>query len=321
LIGVVLLIIALPIVGAPVKSVAGRILGRGQEGAGPVEEISLPADIDALVTSGDVRVPLVVPRTLEIAPNGALTSTTFVVVPVEVEEADWPCPSKKFKEQPAACWVFGTVVNYLVGIPNDEGQAEVLFDNLAGGGTAQLRMSTEQVFRFSISPSDVRAVERHQTEVLDQDHFGMTLVALGGDGGRRHIATASYVADEITGPSATFGGGPPAAPESSAEGVQGLPEETVFLGGRIELPEGVTIVPVQHRSGGMDSELVVTLETRGNLSYTPNWQAWGLIGEEMVAAEVTQAGENRVAIAVATPIVESWIIDVSGTVYRIVPSG
>jgi hypothetical protein len=46
-----------------------------------------------------------------------------------------------------------------------------------------------------------------------------------------------------------------------------------------------------------------------------------LIGEEMVAAEVTQAGENRVAIAVATPIVESWIIDVSGTVYRIVPSG
>ncbi|MGD2105055.1 MAG: hypothetical protein PVJ55_08085, partial [Anaerolineae bacterium] len=176
-IGGLLLAAVVPLIGPTVTTAAEGLLGvSGSSGDDEVSsaagaDVSLPEDINSLVTSGDVKVPLVVPRTLEIRPKGTTTSTTFVVVPVEVEEADWPCPSRKFKGRPAACWVFGTVVNYLIGIPRDNGQAESVVEALTSGGSAWLRMSTEQVVRFAIDPADVLDVERHQTEVLAQDHF------------------------------------------------------------------------------------------------------------------------------------------------------
>ena len=68
--------------------------------------VALPAGLDDLVTATGVRVPLVVPRTLEV--TGAFTTTTFPILPVSVDVADWPCPQQ---DQPVVCWIHGTVVN------------------------------------------------------------------------------------------------------------------------------------------------------------------------------------------------------------------
>jgi hypothetical protein len=197
LFGVAALFIFWPLIGRPIKNTLGRIVdGSNKNGDDEVSvEIELPEGIDSLVKSGDVKAPLVTPRTLEIRPNGVASATTFIVVPVEVEEADWPCPTKKFKGQPAACWVFGTVVNYLVGIPNDAGSAAVFEDLQQSGGSVQMRMSTEKVMRFTVDR--VQQIERHQTEALGQHHFGLTLVGLGGDGAQRYVAQASYVPQEL----------------------------------------------------------------------------------------------------------------------------
>lgn len=199
LFGAVALLIFWPLIGKPIRNTIGGIFGGsrgGSESEDPQVEIELPEGIDSLVKSGDVKAPLVTPRTLEIQPSSVPTATTFVVVPVEVEEADWPCPTKKFKDQPAACWVFGTVVNYLVGIPSDGGAAAVFADLQRNGGDVRLRLSTEKVLHFTVD--EVQEIERHQTEMLGQHHFGLTLVALGGDGAKRYVARANYVPREIT---------------------------------------------------------------------------------------------------------------------------
>lgn len=313
-VGGMVLLAALPIVGPPIRTAARAALGpSGGTGANghsdpSVSDVSLPADINALVTSGDVKVPLVVPRTLEVRPSGALTSTTFVVVPVEVEEADWPCPSREFKGRPAACWVFGSVVNYLIGIPQGGGQADALFEALAAGGGVWLRMSTEQVVHFTIAQDGVREIGRHRTEILAQDHFGLTLVGLGGEGRSRPVAVASYVPEEVEGVSALAAGAPPEV------------ERTVPLGAVMHLSHGLHVVPVRHQSGGARSELWIAVEGDGRIGRVSTWRAWGVCGAERVPARIRTEGD-RVVAAVEAPRVDEWLVDASGSVWRVDPTG
>lgn len=311
--GGLVLLAALPLVGPPLRRAAAGIFGASRRGSGgeassePLADVRLPEDINSLVTSGNVNVPLVVPRTLEIKPSGSLTSTTFVVVPVEVEEADWPCPSRKFKGRPAACWVFGSVVNYLIGIPREHSQAEPLLQALASGGSAWLRMSTEQVLSFSVSPAAVSDVERHRTEVLRQDHFGLTLVGLGGEGQRRPVAVASYVPDEIAGAS-------PAPLRTPPQG--GRP---VALGSSVRLSDDLTMTPLRVRTGSEQHELWIGLRGEAEQWPSHSWRAWGVTHEQSWRATVTRSSVNRVVLAVEAPDVEAWIVEASGGIYRVVP--
>ena len=56
---------------------------RGADGSDVIA--TLPAGMDAIVSSGEVKTALVVPRTLEITVGDGLTTTTFVIVAVEVK--------------------------------------------------------------------------------------------------------------------------------------------------------------------------------------------------------------------------------------------
>jgi hypothetical protein len=325
------LVLFWPLIGDPVKGFVGGIFGSGGGNGNGGEDVSieaqLPEGIDALVKSGDVKAPLVTPRTLEIRPSGVSTSTTFVVVPVEVEEADWPCPTRKFKGEPAACWVFGTVVNYLVGIPSGT-DAEALFDALQSGGEARLRLSTEKVLRFVVD--GVQEIERHQTEVLGQHHFGLTLVGLGGEGPMRRVARASYIPEEIAG---TWEGGSlsgSSGDQSATAAIQGggsvsgaaatAETHTVTLGERVDLSEMVSIVILGLQSGDDGSSLVVGIENRGSLPYTPNWRAAAETDTgEVVTADITQK-EDRVILQ-ASARATAWTIQTSGHVIRVTTGG
>lgn len=325
-----------PLIGGPIKGFVGGVFGGsgGNGGDGGEEvpiEAGLPEGIDSLVRSGDVRAPLVTPRTLEIQPSSVPTASTFVVVPVEVEEADWPCPTKKFKGEPAACWVFGTVVNYLVGIPSDIG-ARALFDDLQGGGSIHLRLSTEKVLRFTVD--DVRQIERHQTEVLGQHHFGLTLVALGGKGAMRTIAQASYIPDEMAsgwempednlsegeGGTETFVTpiGAVAAEESRGRTGDTAPAQshTVTLGERVDLSEMVSIVPVGLRNGGNKSTLVLRVENRGSLPYTPQWTVSAQTDDGEVVTGGIEQENDQITIEASKPATV-WTIEASGQVIRV----
>jgi hypothetical protein len=219
--------------------------------SGAIPPAALPDGIDALVTSGEVRVPLVVPRTMEILVGGGVTGTTYVIVPVEVAEADWPCPQSDEKEAPPnACWVFGTVVNYLLGIPADA-QSEGLADLLtAYGGTVKVRSSTGAVHRFEVT--EVVEIGRQETEILAQREPAATIVLLGGPSSGRRVIRATYV-DE------TLGGGRTPAPYP-AEGVE--KEQLVQLGERADLG-AAALTPLSVSAGGTESGLVVLVENAG----------------------------------------------------------
>lgn len=167
------------------------------EGDGPqsqADEVVLPErDLDAIVTSGGEKGLAIAPRSVEISVGtpAAYTSTTFVVVPVEVKEAAWPCPEQK-DEQPVACWIRDTLVNYLIGLPRTDQTADMARLLKGYGGEIRLRISTGDVLRFA--DVQVATVGRHETEVLAQDGFGITIPLLNGEGAQRTVIVGRYSA-------------------------------------------------------------------------------------------------------------------------------
>jgi len=193
--------------------------GGGDDGEGaavmPTPEalftpVALPAGLDDIVSATGVRVPLVAPVTLEI--SGAFTTTTLPILPVQVKVADWPCPRQ---EQPVACWVYGTVVNYLVGVPAD--RAPALIQGLRPGDAMRLRFSTERSMTFSVER--VQDLPRQQVEALRQRQPGLTLVFLapegagvlaGGEDDTRRVVWATYDAgQDLFGAEVPLGGQAP----------------------------------------------------------------------------------------------------------------
>jgi hypothetical protein len=177
--GLFFLMVGLVVVLAFGRDIAGWVgfgdgggSGDDGEGATPTPTgalftpVALPSGLDDVVTATGVRVPLVVPRTLEVG------ATTFAVLPVQVDVADWPCPRQ---EQAVACWVYGTVVNYLVGVPADQ-VSPALVQGLGPGDVLRLRLSSGRIIDFVVEGA--QDVPRQNVEVLDQRRFGLTLVFL-----------------------------------------------------------------------------------------------------------------------------------------------
>lgn len=261
---------------------------------GELGEPLLPSGVDALISSGEVRLSTstVVPNTLEILPADGEPGTTFVVVPVNVRLAEWPCPVDAFEGQPGACWIAGTVVNYLIGLPYNTHTAELAARLHLHGGSVRLRLSTERTILFQVE--DVLTVARQQTEVLTQRRFAVTIPLLHAGGTQRTVIVAPYD------PAPDLGGLPPQVGEAAGPEV-GL-GETVSMGVLEVLPIGI------HRA---DAETRVTLAV-WNHGTTPEqtlqsaeWQARarlrdGALVDARVTA-ITLAPGNRAEVVLSAP--------------------
>ncbi len=281
--------------------------------ASGAEVTALSEGIDALVTSGDVRIPLVVPRTLEILPGDGLTATTFAVVPVQVEESDWPCPVKDFDGQPAACWVFGSVVNYLIGIPASPTAEELATRLQAHGGQMRLRLSTERVVTFRVV--QVKGIERHQTEALAQRRFALTVPLLSQDGTQRMLMVGEYD------PGPDLG----ALPISLPGTVDPAQAHTLTLGQSIQLG-GLELTPIQLSGSGAEARLILKVRNLGTLpvSAGADWAVTALqTGGTTAAAEVQGAGLAAGATAEITCVapgpVAAWQIILTGGSITVTP--
>ena len=74
-------------------------------------------------------------------------------------------------DNPVAVWLFGTVLNYAIGIPNS------MVRNLQNGDRVTLNNDTGAALHFIVTEQSDAA--SHQTgELLSQDHIGLTLFAL-----------------------------------------------------------------------------------------------------------------------------------------------
>jgi hypothetical protein len=109
---------------------------------------------------------------------------TFEITPVAVQRGNWPVGSDK-----NATWVFGTLVNYLVGLPNTSENKDLL-QALSEADQITLELSDGQAVSFKFDAQQL--VSPGNEEIFTQQHPGLTLLLLGDDGQQRLVVTANY---------------------------------------------------------------------------------------------------------------------------------
>lgn len=155
-------------VGTPTPEVVTYSFEQHEETAptpAPTLQTELLADI---VEAGGIKTGLVAPRTLEIK------GVSFVVQPVKVIAGDWPLPD----DSRAVSWVYGTVVNYALGLAATPENRQLLA-SLQTGDELFLRLSTGATYRFAFA--DLVRVAPHASEIFRQSRPGLILALLGDE--------------------------------------------------------------------------------------------------------------------------------------------
>ncbi len=174
----------------------GALLSRhGSTSTGGAEELAVnklttftspptvPPDIP-VVQENNTPLKPVTPLELDIAHH------SFSVVAVVPEEGRWPIPAK---DATVAVWLYGTVVNYVIGVPYTT-STESLLAGLSGGDRITLTLDNGTNLVFG-SPQAQR-IAATDTSPMEQQQPGLTLVLLGGEQSSRLVVQARYLPDE-----------------------------------------------------------------------------------------------------------------------------
>ncbi|GAB4154870.1 MAG: hypothetical protein Fur0021_21760 [Candidatus Promineifilaceae bacterium] len=99
-----------------------------------------------------------------------------------------------------AVWVYGTVVNYVIGLA-DTAEARALLDGLTPGDLISLTTRGGTVSQFTFASRDI--VPATSADVFAQNTPGVTLVLLGTEGENRLVVRGRYVVPETSSASAS----------------------------------------------------------------------------------------------------------------------
>lgn len=152
-----------------------------------------------LISSAEPPVPAPVPTPACVGPNCPIAQPgplvprklyvrdrVFEITPVAVQKGKWPIGAGS---DTGASWVFGSLVNYLIGLPNNPenrdllqavSEADLITLELSDGQTVEFKFDAQQL----VSPGD--------KTIFSQQHPGLTLLLVGDDGEQRLVVTANY---------------------------------------------------------------------------------------------------------------------------------
>mgnify|MGYP006292116623 CR=1 FL=1 len=164
---------------------------------------TLPPDI-SVVEENNTPMITVQPERINI------TGRAFNLVPVTEEKGRWPIPARA---NDTAVWLYGTVVNYVIGVPYTETTTSLLA-GLTGSDRITLTLDNGTALIFG-SPQAQR-IAPNDTGPMAQRQPGLTIVVLGGDQATRLIVKARYLPEEST--------------ESEGQRVDGLSVEVLKSG-------------------------------------------------------------------------------------------
>lgn len=163
----------------------------GDAGSLSVEKIStfdsppdIPADLQVLQENGTPLSPALPNRLM-------LQGAVYPVIPVPLEGGRWPIPAR---QDDIATWVYGTLVNYVIGLPYTT-ITESRLASLEPGARITLTLSNGTTLVFG-SPQAQRYASTDTTP-LSQSQPGLTLVLLGvqEDKTDRLVVQARYLPD------------------------------------------------------------------------------------------------------------------------------
>ena len=141
---------------------------------------TLPEGLVVMQENGRV-LPIALPTELEMAKQ------TFPVIPVTLDENRLPLPSEG---QEVLVWIYGTVVNYVIGVPHSTTPASLL-SGLTSSDRISLTLDNGTQLIFG-SPQ-VQRLPADDTTPLAQNRPGLTLLLLGGAEADRLIVQAHYL--------------------------------------------------------------------------------------------------------------------------------
>ncbi len=141
----------------------------------------------SVIQENGVPITAMVPTSIAL---GNRQNQPFRIIPVMPEDGRWPIPAESDN---VAVWVYGTVVNYVIGMPYSN-TIESLLAGLTSGDRLTLTLSNGNVLVFSSSQAE--RVAANDTSPMAQTRPGLTLVMLGSMQTERLVIRARYLPEE-----------------------------------------------------------------------------------------------------------------------------
>ena len=144
-------------------------------------------------------------------------------------------------EAETAVWVYGSVVNYVLGVPDSE-ENRALLEGLAPGD--EMVLATRGGIRYTFSFNSRTTVPVTNRDVFAQTTPGITLVMLGSEGTERLMVNGRYVvseADSQAGNVVSLG------ETAQLENVQITVNSTTYIADRAEIPPGFALFVVDYQ--------------------------------------------------------------------------
>jgi hypothetical protein len=110
----------------------------------------------------------------------------FEITPVAIQKGKWPVSGG---DEGSATWVFGSLVNYLIGLPNNTENKDLL-QAISEADAITLELSDGQTVEFKFDAQQL--VSPNNEGIFSQQHPGITLLLLGDDGEQRLVVTGNY---------------------------------------------------------------------------------------------------------------------------------
>ena len=123
---------------------------------------------------------------------------SILLNPVSMSDGQW----KASAEAGRAEWVYGTFINYLIGVPFSQENSDML-KALSAADELSLDLANGQALNFKFVGRQL--VTANDAEIFAQTKPGLTIVLLGENSDQRLVVTASYSADSEVGKPAPGG--------------------------------------------------------------------------------------------------------------------
>ncbi|WP_420642140.1 hypothetical protein [Candidatus Leptofilum sp.] len=150
-------------------------------------------------------------------------------------------PTLDADEAGTAVWVYGTIVNYVVGLPDTEANRAML-EGLAPGD--EMMLATRGGTRFTFSFNERTSVPVTNRDIFAQNTPGISLVLLGSEGTERLVVNGRYViaeTDSLNGNVVSLG------ETAQLENVQLTVNSTTYIADRPEIPPGFALFVVDYQ--------------------------------------------------------------------------
>ncbi len=251
---------------------------------------TIPADM-AVVQESGMPVLTARPEQLDIA------GTIYPVVAVMPEQGRWPIP---YEQSGIAVWIYGTVINYVVGVPYAS-TAESLLAGLSSAQRITLTLDNGSALVFG-SPQ-VQRVAVDDLSPMTQDKPGLTLMMLNSDQSSRLIVQSRYL------PEASF-----FAQDQKVDGLKFEVLESQIQESSSDVVYFVIEYQVTNESGApRDATFFdMVLEDSSGQRYTLNeaattWGRYGRLSRSLAAGEVAQGSAGyQVPRTMPSPV--TWIV-------------